>query len=293
MVLRRSIVASQNNPLDIKMSTKLWTKAFTGAPLVPVPASLYNHNMLNSFGKTLVAISLNGVALGAAAWVGWDIWNSGILTGVRPVSATVSPESLDLQMDNVDINTIVRAHLFGTEPKNARPVAPKPVAPTRLNLKLAGVIAIGSENQGIALIEVGRGRQQVVKVGQVIPTTDATLAEVARDHVLIERNAQLEKLSIVRPELEFDPIKSPGDESFMTGDSSGLEHLPIATEEIPIQQAQIQVSSFLESEETAPVEQFNETSEQMLNESLPEASDSPEPPTADSGVPQQRLTLPF
>ncbi len=186
--------------------------------------------MLNSLGKAFTAITLNAFALGAVAWVAYDAWTSGILKGVAYQPADVKPERIDAGPDRVDVGALVRAHLFGTEPREPRVVERKAAPPTRLNLNLVGVIAIGSANEGIALIEAGRGKQQVVRVGQVIGKTDATLAEVRRDHVLIERNGELERLAIKRPELESQPIRSLDDGDARGAETAGLENLPMPSE---------------------------------------------------------------
>ncbi len=183
--------------------------------------------MLNSFGKALTGISLNVIALGAVAWVGWDVWRSGILEGALPEPAEIKLEPIATGTERVNIGAIVNAHLFGVAAREPRTVERKEAPPTRLNLKLVGIIAIGRDNRGIALIEAGRGRQQVVRVGQVIGNTDATLAEVNRDHVLIERNGELEKLAIKRPELESKPIKSLGGGVVLSDNAQGLENLPV------------------------------------------------------------------
>lgn len=147
------------------------------------------------------------VSLGAIGWVAWDTWKRGVFQGVPTQAPEISVERLDAPRTRVDINTIVRAHLFGREPREAAPVVQKAAPPTRLNLKLVGVIALGGRSKGLALIETGRGRQQVIRVGEAIGNTGAMLSEVARDHVLIERNGRLEKLAIKRPALEADAFR--------------------------------------------------------------------------------------
>ncbi len=157
--------------------------------------------MLNSFGKGAIALTINGVALGVLGWVAWDTWQRGVLDGIDYAPARpVSTESVS-SAPKFNVNTVLRAHLFGRQQKVKQPVQVT-APPTRLNLKLVGVIASGPDNHGLALIEVSRGRQEVIRVGQAIGKTGAKLNQVAGDHVLIERNGKLEKLSIKRPQLK-------------------------------------------------------------------------------------------
>ncbi|KAA3619192.1 MAG: hypothetical protein DWQ08_15645 [Proteobacteria bacterium] len=190
----------------------------------------YNFNMLNSFGKAVTGSLLNAVALGAIGWVAWDTWNRGVFQGVGLSPAEVTVERLDAPRSRVDVNAIVRAHLFGREQREQAPVTQKVAPPTRLNLKLVGVISQGNDTRGIALIETGRGRQQVVRVGESIGKTGARLAEVAHDHVLIERNGRLEKLAIKRPELDadsFQPLElRPGGATAANGRNADNPSLP-------------------------------------------------------------------
>lgn len=166
--------------------------------------------MLNFLGKALTATILNGIALGAVGWVAWDASERGFPGSMLPDSAASASREEFSERSSVSIDDIANAHLFGREQRRAAPVVERAAPATRLDLKLAGVIARSTEGVGLALIGVGRGQQQVVRVGEAIGTTGALLSEVRRDHVLIERNGRLEKLSIERPELESRAPVSPG-----------------------------------------------------------------------------------
>lgn len=233
--------------------------------------------MLNSLGKAFTALTLNAFALGAVAWVAYDVWTSGILRGVAYQPAEVDAEPIDAGPDRVDVAAIARSHLFGTEPREPRVVETRVAPPTRLNLNLVGVIAIGTANEGIALIEAGRGRQQVVRVGQVIGKTDATLAEVRRDHVLIERNGELERLALKRPTLESQPIRSLDDGDAQSADA-GLENLPMPSDGAEPETPPAQLASG-EAALPEPAEVTEQAAEATGN-------DAPSP----AGT---RLTLPF
>jgi type II secretory pathway component PulC len=163
--------------------------------------------MLKFFGKLLVFLFLNGLALSVIGWIGYDAWQRGVFEngGLRPVAAAVDPVKEKTAL--IDIRHVVRSNLFGQE---KREVVKKAVVapPTRLNLKLVGVMARQPLSSSLALIEISRGKQQVVKVGQAIGKSGATLSKVLSNHVLIERNGKLEKLSIERAELK--PNSDPG-----------------------------------------------------------------------------------
>lgn len=233
-------------------------------------------------------MALNGFALTAVGWVAWDTYTRGVFEGVGFERGDVVVESLDLGDTEVDIESIVRLHLFGREPRNAAPVVRKAAPPTRLNLKLVGVIAIGSDSAGLALIESGRGQQDVIRVGEPIGTTDARLAEVWRDHVLIERNGQLEKLAIDRPHLEesaFRALDDAGVARASLGADTGNENLPLPSE-MAADPAPLPVA------ETAPIDP--DTDSQSPGTPLPgsESVDSTGGATPVSG-PTGDLVLPF
>ncbi len=114
-----------------------------------------------------------------------------------------------------NIKAIVDAHIFGVIPKAAvqEPVAvtkqvTKPVPKTRLNIKLTGIIDGDSPENGIAMLEVDRGRTLVVAVGEKIGKTDAILHQVLPGEVLVDRNGTIESVKMVRKTLslaELDP----------------------------------------------------------------------------------------
>jgi type II secretion system protein C len=254
--------------------------------------------MLSSFGKFTTGISLNLIALAALGWVGWDAWQRGILNGLDIQPAAVNAEPMLAQARQVDVNAIVRSHLFGREGRAPKPVE-RTAPPTRLNLKLVGIIAIGTTSQGIALIETGRGKQQSVRVGQAIGTTDALLSEVARDHVLIERNGKLEKLAIKRPELESQPIGSPEGRPENAGDDDNA-NLPVASSFEPIPEVAREPQPEPEAASQTEAGSQNETASQSEGNRRPTRRNAatagePAPGEATAGVapPAGAVTLPF
>lgn len=230
--------------------------------------------MLNSLGKALIGTSLNALALAAVAWVAFDAWQRGVFQGALPEPAPVAVEPIAARELAVDINAVVRSHLFGRVERAAPQPVQRTAPPTRLNLTLAGVIAVGDDRRGLALIETGRGRQQVVRVGQPIGDTDAVLAEVAADHVLIERGGELEKLAIKRPELEQ---QGGGNR----GASADVANLPVAFDESTLAPAPAPVPAAIQ-----------DAGQSAAQAPLPEPVADGAGPPAEADAPT-RLTLPF
>ncbi len=101
-----------------------------------------------------------------------------------------------IRRSTVDIAAITNTHLFG--------VAPTPVegngtnAPqTSMPLVLTGVIAANDPRDGLAILGPSAAATKVYAVGDNIPG-GARLHAVYSDHVLLERNGQLEALALPR-----------------------------------------------------------------------------------------------
>ncbi len=138
-----------------------------------------------------------------------------------------------------DINAIISQHLFGQQPKTPpRPVAnrpapssqPKPAPRTRLNLKVTGIIDGSSPENGMAILEVERGKTLVVAVGEKIGDTDAVLHQVLPGEILIDRGGTIESVKMERESLSLaslDPALSSNSPQLDTNSgSSNLSNLP-------------------------------------------------------------------
>lgn len=93
---------------------------------------------------------------------------------------------------------IAALHLFG-EAKRELPKAPvkaAPAAPKRVDLKLVGVLATGSES-GIAIIRDDKGKERIFQVGQPLPG-GGILKAVEDEFVIVDYDGQEEELSIPR-----------------------------------------------------------------------------------------------
>ncbi len=93
----------------------------------------------------------------------------------------------------VDVQLIAAAHLFGRAAHQS--LNPDDAVPTTANLELKGTIAFDDPKRGCAIVAAD-GAQKVYKVGD--PVGDASLHSVYVTKVLLERDGQLESLSLPR-----------------------------------------------------------------------------------------------
>lgn len=105
-------------------------------------------------------------------------------------SAAARPQPIDLQR-------IARARLFGT-PEAAAPSQDDLNAPqTQMNLRLAGTIAADDPGKGYAIIGEAGGAAKFYSTGDALPG-GARLHSVYSDRVILDRNGQLEALTLPR-----------------------------------------------------------------------------------------------
>ena len=111
-----------------------------------------------------------------------------------------------------DLSEVARQHIFGVVPPVKKPVVEKPKvveAPkTRLKLSLTGVITSNLVSESLAMVEIKRGQTSVVKIGEAIGKTGATLKEVHADHIIIEYRGKPERLELVRPQMALTDLRS-------------------------------------------------------------------------------------
>lgn len=96
-------------------------------------------------------------------------------------------------------------HLFGRVPDEGEAAAeaiPEEAPETRLDLELRGVLALGGEGRGTAIIHEG-GESAVYIAGAELPG-DATLERVLQDRVILSRDGDFEMLALDRDGLELD-----------------------------------------------------------------------------------------
>lgn len=163
----------------------------TGAPYVRRLATLL---------KVLLVVALAATA----AELTWffvsgppvPLKNAGVTT---PVGTTkTETRRSTLHNPKTTLSELADSHLFGAPPatQKRQSTVPTDAPKTRLNLRLTGILAIGGEGQGVAIIAQGNN-QEVYTTGADLPG-DATLKYVHRDRVILSRAGRFEMLALSR-----------------------------------------------------------------------------------------------
>jgi len=127
------------------------------------------------------AATLVLAAATAAAATNWMLEFSSRRSLREPVQAvaTGNPTALTRATD-----TSALASLFGVEPGTGAG-----------NVKLLGVIAVGREGQGIALVSIDEKPARAVRVGGSL-ASGVTLVEVRSDRILVDRGGTLQEVRL-------------------------------------------------------------------------------------------------
>jgi general secretion pathway protein C len=96
----------------------------------------------------------------------------------------------------VDIQSIVSAHLFGVP--QVEQATPEEAQPTQMNLILSAVFAANDPTKGLAIIGESPQSAKVYAVGATV-RQGTRLHSVYVDRVILDRNGQLEALSLPKP----------------------------------------------------------------------------------------------
>jgi general secretion pathway protein C len=108
----------------------------------------------------------------------------------------MAPPPATATRKGIDVQAIATAHLFGVP--QAEQAAPEDAQPTQMNLVLSAVFASSDPTKGLAVIGESPQSAKVYTVGSVVrPGTK--LHSVYLDRVILDRNGQLETLSLPRP----------------------------------------------------------------------------------------------
>ncbi len=139
----------------------------------------------------------------------------------NPVTAIVtSGKSSSSAPPRNRIGLLTSAHLFGSAETNSIDSS-KIATETRLNLVLRGVVATDPPQFSIAIIGNGKnGKEEVYGIGDMLPG-NAHLREVHAEHVILERNGQLEILRLARDE-ELDLPETRGSTTTDTSPATTL-----------------------------------------------------------------------
>lgn len=122
-----------------------------------------------------------------------------------PVDATKTKaiDGNSLQSTKTSLSDLAKIHLFGTPPATQprQSTVPTDAPKTRLNLRLTGILAIGGDGQGVAIIARGND-QRVYTTGANLPG-NAILKYVHRDRVILSRAGRFEMLPLSRDKLDI------------------------------------------------------------------------------------------
>jgi len=108
----------------------------------------------------------------------------------------IAPPPAAAARKGIDVQAIATAHLFGEV--QAEQTAPEDAPPSQANLVLSAVFAANDPSKGLAVIGESPQSAKVYAVGSMVrPGTK--LHSVYLDRVILDRNGQLETLSLPRP----------------------------------------------------------------------------------------------
>ncbi len=114
----------------------------------------------------------------------------------EPAELVMGPPPATATRKGIDVQAIASAHLFGMP--QAEQAAPEDAQPTQMNLVLSAVFAANDPTKGLAVIGESPQSAKVYAVGSTVrPGT--RLHSVYLDRVILDRNGQLETLSLPRP----------------------------------------------------------------------------------------------
>ena len=170
-----------------------------------------NAALLNRLNKPdpwikLASAALLAIALYLLAKLVW-LWVDAFTADYKipPMAAKPSSQQ-NTQASQVSVDAIVNKHLFGDV--NAAPVQQEvqqvEAEETRLPLKLRGIYASTNDKRASAIIEAGGGQQDVYFLGDKINGgRGAVLHQVQPTKVILNRNGQLESLTLEQEESAF------------------------------------------------------------------------------------------
>jgi general secretion pathway protein C len=147
---------------------------------------------LEAHGPRLVSLIFAALILIELSQIGYSMLAKP-LKSPQPVLNTAVTRP---QRSNLDIQTVVSAHLFGVPAVGTGSQNPEDAPQSSANLLLAGTIATENPKHGVAIISDGGGPSKVYSVGERIG--GASLHSVYLDHVILDRAGALETLQLPR-----------------------------------------------------------------------------------------------
>ena len=147
---------------------------------------------LQGNGPRLLSLALAALIAVELARIAISLLGGGPVKSPQPVLAGGAPRA---QRAGLDVQSVVSAHLFGVAAPDPSTQDPANAPQSTANLVLAGTIATQDPKHGVAIISDG-GPSKVYSVGDNVG--GASLHSVYLDHVILDRNGQLETLLLPR-----------------------------------------------------------------------------------------------
>ena len=156
-----------------------------------------------------------------------------IATASQPVESSVTKNKPIVS----GTQPVAALALFGKQTKKAEPVAEVIDAPiTRLKLTLLGAIAADNVEKSSAIIQIDNKQLAIVQVGDPLPGTNAKIHQIQPTQVVLMRNGKLERLAIIRPELETNAQSDEGEGELIIKSSGGTDGSLLTPIKLPKEQ---------------------------------------------------------
>jgi len=166
---------------------------------IAIPEKLYRRLPLITGSLILLLLAINIATSGRNL-------HQLLRTEAPPSVSPLAPTSQVSSTARINYSSVIaRKQLFGTSAPDKINVVDAPT--TKLNLKLRGVYSTGDET-GAVIIADGAGKEDVYQVDDKLPG-GAKLVSIHPDHVIIERNLQLEKLVLPKGPSAFTLSETP------------------------------------------------------------------------------------
>jgi type II secretory pathway component PulC len=191
---------------------------------LPEPRVLFEKLFQAQQAPRVVATLLALAIVGEIALVSRQLLVFG--TTVRTQSVNLASSAV-VPRTSVNVDAIVSAHLFGTPLPQAGD-APE----SRAGLVLAGTIAMSVPGRGFAFIGESASASKLYVVGAQIPG-GSTLVRVFADHIVLNRDSVLEKLSFVPPSSRLSATYATATAESAAARSMTAQSTSSASEEFP------------------------------------------------------------
>lgn len=165
-----------------------------------LPGTLYE--FLTSKQGTVVSLLLSTVFLVSIVFTTYHNYQ---VFYRRPVAIT-PPAKFKARSNSSDYQALLQSELFGKYLPESASV--NRVKRSLLNVKVVGIMLAVPERFSQVIITTPSGRDKVLNVGDEIED-GVKVVKILKQKVLIERDGQIESLSIDRKSLKFEPSTTP------------------------------------------------------------------------------------